>query len=310
MVSEEYLGFKLVKGGALVSIQDRGRHRYQSFGLPKGGAMDTFSMDIVNHLLGNPKGSPVLELTLMGGEIEFEGTGFIAVSGGDLQAHFNEAKLALNQIIRVKKGDRLSFGHAIDGCRAYLGVQGDWMLDKRLGSYSPIFGLDSMSIEVGKSFKVLRNDNYKFNPINDEFFETSTRAFRVLEGPEFAILDPGALVQFLEESFEVSTQSNRMGIRLDGPKLQFKERMEMISSAIIPGTIQLTKKGMPIILTADAQTTGGYPRIFKVAQVDMDRLGQLRPGQKIHFEIISRYDALKLWKKDKQRREELFGSLR
>ena len=293
----------VIKPGLLSLVQDQGRQGYQAFGVPVGGAMDRFSARLANALVGNSHDQPVLEITLMGPEIQWEAACQIALTGADLSAEMDAVPLPLNETINVKSGAVLRFGRCRFGCRAYLAIGGDLDVPDWLGSSS---AAHPNARQVTPESILQKGQRLSFTPSpfitnkripNDiRIFGVSASPIRVLPGPEYEQVDPLSIGYFFSKPYKISPDSNRMGYRLQGKTLKLVNTTPNISSAVLPGTIQVTREGNPILLMADAQTTGGYTRFLQVIEVDRDRLGQAKPGDEIRFSLINREEALTHWK--------------
>lgn len=288
-VMNNLLKLHFEKVGLQTSVQDFGRIGHQAFGVPVGGAMDQKSMKQANLLVGNPLNAPVLEITLLGPRIRMEGSGRIAICGADLSAQINGHLLPLNQLVKVDNGDVLKFGRPIKGCRAYLAVGGEWLLPEWLGSKSAAFYLPEATPESiptkGSTISIRTSEINQLSEISlfDEEKVVTEYAIRVLPGPEFEAFPRIAIAQFFSQIYKVSNDSNRMGYRLDADWKIEGKRKELISSPIVPGTIQITASGDPIILMRDAQTTGGYYRMANVIEEDINKVAQIKPGEKLKF---------------------------
>ncbi len=286
------------KVGLQSLIQDNGRTGYQSYGVPISGVMDKSSAKIANWLVGNPDNTPVLEMTLIGATIQFSDAIQIAITGGDLSPKINGHRVAMYETLKVKSGDTLSFGRVINGCRAYLAIRGYWQVNSWLGSSSA----SSFKGNILTPESILEQDQTlqiipllpiikKIYPIDKRpIFQNTTRV-RVLAGPEFKHFSQEAIGFFFSKGYKIQANSNRMGYRLNGTIYNFTSPPPLISSGIIPGTIQITSAGQPIILLADAQTTGGYYRLANVIQADMDKLAQLKPNDTIWFSLVTLEEA-------------------
>ena len=283
------------KAGLQTLIQDQGRVGYQSYGVPVSGAMDKKSAGLANDLVGNDLGNPVIEITLLGPIVQIEGACQIAITGADLSPKINKVAIPLYRTINVKDGDILSFGAIKNGCRAYLGIRGKWQISKWLGSYSalPYSGKEATPgsvIEKGQKLMVKTTEEIveKSIPKTEQPIYNKIQRIRVLPGPEFEEFSSYTIAYFFSRGYQLTNESNRMGYRLDANLIDFKPKREVISSGIIPGTIQITSSGQPVILMADAQTVGGYYRIANVITEDMDKLAQLKPGDEVWFSLIKR----------------------
>lgn len=281
------------RSGLRTSVQDLGRTGYQHFGIPRGGAMDRASAKIANMLVENEPGTPVLEMTLMGPEIHFEGECQIALTGADISPSVNEAEAPMYETISVKDGDVLSFDGLKWGCRAYLAVRGTWQAVSWLGSCSA----SSCNWMALTPDSIIKKENrlviHTKPPIQKKRYpEADIPAFnkriavKILPGPEFGVFSDDVLSHFFGHSHRVAIESDRMGYRLDINIPGFVPPPEIISSGIIPGTIQITNAGQPVILMVDAQTTGGYPRLGNILTDDIDRVAQLRPADEIQFSLL------------------------
>ncbi|WEG14461.1 biotin-dependent carboxyltransferase family protein [Pullulanibacillus sp. KACC 23026] len=312
---------KILSPGLLSTIQDLGRIGYQKFGVIVSGVMDQVSHRIANLLVGNDENDPSIEITLIGPSIEFQEDTLISICGGDLSATINGKHVGLWRPVYVKAGSILSFGPCQKGCRAYLVVAGSYKVPKVMESFSTYMraGIGGFN---GRALK--KNDELQLGPsseianqlikkigkipenkwfletewsVTSELFtiETSKSTIRVMEGRDAQLFAQKSLEQFFSETYEVSPQSDRMGYRLKGPELQLCEAQEMISEAVSFGTIQVPADGQPIILLADRQTTGGYPKIGQVITVDLPKMGQLKPGDTIQFKQVSHQEAQRLF---------------
>lgn len=308
------------KGGMLTTIQDSGRHGYQRFGMPVSGAMDLLSLQIANTLVGNPcdepslvgniPGAAALEATLVGPEILFVGASeetsasfssptlfctTIAITGADMQPCINGKPIQMYTPIKVMSGDRLTFLGLKTGCRTYIAIAGGLNVPLVMGSRSTylrakIGGLEGRALKTGDviplgSFTNLADKNSS-QKITCEIPDYQTnRPIRIIPGPEIKRLDFEGIRTFLTTEYTVSANSDRMGLRLGGQPIHIKgtKGHDIISSGISFGTIQLPGNGLPIILMADRQTTGGYARIANVLTDDLPRVAQLKPGDKINF---------------------------
>jgi antagonist of KipI len=288
---------EVVKAGILDTFQDRGRYGYAHFGVGAGGCMDRLAGQLANMLMGNEKGEAVLEMHFPAPMLHFVKGATIALTGGNFSAIANGVALPLNRRIDIPPGAKLQFTQKQTGQRCYLGVAGGWQLEKVLGSYSNHlkagFG--------GWQGRALRKGDYiplrkppllisteivisKWFIYTDLFYAKGP--IRVVPGPEWDWLSYAAKKILLNDGFTITRRSDRMGYHLKGPVIQSEKKEELLSSGVLPGTVQLLPNGNPLLLMADCQTTGGYPRILQVAMVDMPRLAQMGAGESLHFEII------------------------
>lgn len=281
---------RVIDGGMFTTIQDMGRIGFRNIGVPNSGAMDPRSARWANKLVNNPEDTPVLEMTIKGGKYQFDKPAIIALTGAEMHATVNDFEAPLNESLMVNSGDELELGFTHRGCRTYLAIRGTLQLDKMMNSYSTLVsagfgGLEGRPLKAGDTLSWGDKGNafiLKKMPDNEIPYFSSKVTVEVMPGSEWNWLTSEEQEQFLNQKWEVSPNSNRMGIRIQGTPLQVPGR-QMISSPVIPGIIQLPAGGNPIILMNDGQTIGGYPRIAKVADRDLWRLGQLKPGDSVRF---------------------------
>jgi antagonist of KipI len=282
---------RFIKAGLLTTIQDLGRMGHQHVGIPVGGSMDKASAKLANELVGNALESPLLEITLLGPSIRFEGKGQIAITGAQLSPEVNGTALAQNQTININEGDVLNFGRPTLGCRAYLAVRGDWQVKTWLSSASAATSKGEIAtpqswVKKGDIIEVFSVDSINIiQASHPSHLDNLKKPIKVLMGPEFHLFSNHFVGLFFSKVFTISADSNRMGYRLTENIEGYEALSEIISSGVIPGTIQITNSGQPILLMADAQTTGGYPRFLNVGTNELDRLAQMKPGDEVRFEL-------------------------
>lgn len=315
------MSIQVVRAGMQMTIQDLGRHGYQQYGLNVNGVMDESAARVANILVGNDESSAVLELTLTGTSIKLTQEYMIAICGGDMTPTLDGVALPMWQPIIAPKGGIINFGQYHSGCRVYVAAAGGFKLEKVLGSYSTnirgnIGGfagralrngdvLDINEVEEGsKSYGLwssLRQGHKQlFNAQHFAIAQEKTATIRCIVGSEYEWLDDLSRTRFMESTWIIDSQSDRMGYRLQGPDLAMKEQKELISEGVVHGTIQLPAQGQPIVLLADRQTTGGYPKIAVVASVDIPMFGQLKPGDAIKFVPTTLEEAERLWLNSEQ----------
>ena len=302
------MSITIIKPGISCSIQDLGRWGYQQFGVPIGGAMDTIAATTANRVCGNDDDEAVLECTLHGLEMKCNETLSFALTGGGAKITINGVAVAYNRLIKVVAGSILKLHPDPIGCRTYIAIAGGFNLAKELGSTSTytssqLGGYKGRNLEAGDEL-ILNNETQNTSRskdiiINENGFGISKWKAQVTpfphlqdvveinceKGPEWELFDEVSQAQFFNQLFTIAPQSNRMGYRLDGATLSLKEKTELISTAVTRGIIQVTNEGHPIILMADAQTIGGYPRIARVCSKDISQLAQCRPGMRVRFKI-------------------------
>lgn len=290
---DRFVQLHFLKAGLFTTVQDQGRLGYQAFGVPTSGALDRSAAELANQIVGNSADSPVLEITLMGPKIKFAGKGEIAITGANLSPTLNGESCASNELLSIRDGDLLQFGRPVFGCRAYLAVRGNWQIPSWLSSRSAITqngtALTPQSIiQKGTIIQIEPAAENLFTSRTTEVKPTAdTSIIRVLPGPEFEQFSRFSIGEFFGQTYHITPDSNRMGYRLKEKLRSFSPNQELISSGIIPGTIQITSAGQPIILLADAQTSGGYYRIANVLSEDLDNLAQCKPGDRLRFTLIA-----------------------
>ena len=284
----------VVNAGMLTTVQDRGRVGQRAAGVPLSGAMDPLAARLANLLVGNDEGAAVLEMTLLGPEIEFSADTLIAVGGATFAAFESWRPLT------VRAGQRIKFGAATSGCRGYLAVAGGITVDCVLGSRSTyaragLGGWQGRALRAGDILPVAATartvaEHWWIDPrVLPSYGPAPT--MRVVLGAHAAEFGR----EWLEGEFKVTSQSDRMGLRLGGTALVRSGGGELISSPVAPGTVQVPPDGQPIVLMADAQTIGGYSQLAHVIGVDLPLLAQLRPGDRVRFQAVPLEDAHQLW---------------
>ena len=275
---------KITKSGPMASVQDIGRFGYRKYGIPQSGAMDREWMTAVNQMVNNPDAYPVIEFAISGISFEALAETTIAVVGAEVWVNDQAAP----QAIKAVKGDQIRVSPPYQ-VYAYLSIGGLIEAKKDFESFStyPLAGfggIDGRYLKAGDEIETLGspmpNPDY---PVVERKTSEVTE-IRIMQGPEWASLKELPRL----ETFQVATSSNRMGIRLEGARLDC-DYQEIASSAVVPGTIQLPSDCQPIILMNDCQTTGGYPRIGKVIDEDMGKLAQLKPGKSVRLILETIY---------------------
>lgn len=279
---------KVLKAGLHSSIQDSGRIGYRNFGVPLSGCMDVISAEFGNALLNNQKNAAVLEITIQGPELLFNSATNLVITGAEISPKINNIEVLNYKIYQIKKGDILSFGKLVKGVRAYLAISGGFQTETVLKSKSFYNEITKKAvlqkndeIETGK-VKLLKNNQKGIVNNKIQFYETNQ--IEVFKGPEFNLFTTNEQQKLIATFYTISTQNNRMGYRLE--EIVVKHSKSIITSPVLPGTVQLTPSGQLIVLMKDAQTTGGYPRIFQLSDKSIAILAQKKAGDKIQISII------------------------
>ena len=277
---------KVLKEGLYTTIQDIGRFGYKNIGVPVSGSMDQTSAKLANLLLGNDESSAVLEMTLVGPTLEFMNDTYISITGADMNPSLNKQKVLQNKPLFVNKGDILYLSHSSNGMRSYLGIKGGFNSEKKLCSKSFYRG-------ITKREKLIKNDKIKFAKVTsspmkmnksiNDFKINRKNKINVFKGPEFDLLDSNSKDIIFNTDFTIGV-NNRMGYNLVEPIEN--SISSIISSPVMPGTVQLTPSGRLIILCRDCQTSGGYPRVLQLDKSSMDSLSQKTIGETIKLKLV------------------------
>jgi len=284
--------FRVIKPGFFTTVQDLGRHGFLKHGVPISGAMDDFSLQLANMLVGNNLGDACLEITMLGPELEALHDVQIAVAGGDISVQINEQDAQMWQTLRVKTGDVVSLGKIRAGCRSYLSVRGGVNVPMVLGSRSTYVrcemgGIQGRQLKAGdeiEGFDIVQPLGFRLSMPRDLVPDFGVEAnVRVILGPQLDSFTEKGVETFLSNPYMVTIEADRMGYRLEGPTIERGELVDTVSEAILPGAVQVPASGKPIITMRDAQTTGGYPKIAAVISSDMHGLGQVKPNNWVRF---------------------------
>ncbi|AZQ58353.1 biotin-dependent carboxyltransferase [Maribacter sp. MJ134] len=277
---------KVLKSGFYTTVQDLGRFNFRNKGVPVSGVMDQLSVFKANTLLENDTTDAVLEITMTGPTLIFEEETYITLAGAEMSATLNNMPIQNYKVYRINIGDILSYGRLDKGFRAYLAVKGGFRLQSILSSFSlyrPITREnrlkdgDVVPFEYNKLFKP------KILEIKvDSFLEETV--LEVYRAPEYDLLQEEQLAQLFDGDFTVAKENNRMAYQLE--ECINGHTINMLTSATLPGTVQLTPSGKLIVLMKDGQTTGGYPRILQLSDKAIAILAQKRAGSKIAFKLL------------------------
>ncbi|SDZ68245.1 antagonist of KipI [Evansella caseinilytica] len=295
---------EVIEPGLHTTVQDLGRHGYQKYGIGPSGVMDDYAFQLANILVGNEREEAGLEITMIGPSLRVLQDTVIAITGASLSPSLDRQPLPMWTSVYVKKGQEIRFGKPQSGVRAYLAVAGGIQVPEVMGSKSTnvksrFGGLDGRalaakdilpSMPMAKESVRLRKGKRlprKMVPVCGQ--EASVR---VLAGPQEGLFTAESVSAFYSTGFQISPQSDRMGYRLTGEKkLELRDNTEMITDAVATGAIQVPGNGEPILLMADRQTSGGYPKIANVISADLWKVAQRLPGQTIRFEKVTLAEA-------------------
>ena len=283
---------QFVTSGLSTTTQDLGRSGHTHMGVPSGGALDRSAMRYANHLVGNALGAPVLEVTLSGPHLRCLEGGRVALIGSGFDLLLNGEPQRALLPISVNPGDELVIKSSGNGCRAYLSVSGEWRAERWLGSASAL-RIGSHELVPGAIWirgDILETRDRSVEPWPSTLLppQPPSDIIRVSPGPEYEWLDEHGRAQLLSKRIRVIDPSNRVGLRTN-TQVQLREdkrRVEMVSSGVQPGTVQLTHGGQAIILMRDGQTIGGYPRVLQCASQSLDQLAHLTVGDELILSLI------------------------
>jgi antagonist of KipI len=287
----------VLDGGLLTTVQDRGRYGYQRYGVPVSGAMDQFALAVANSLAGNDERAAGLEITLVGPRLRFLHSTVIALAGADLSPRLDDTPVPAWEPFVAPAGSVLSFGEPRDGARAYLAVHGGIDVPEVLGSRSThvrskLGGFGGRPLSAGDRLATPGTeppraiDGRRMAPGLAPRYGHSHR-LRVVPGPQHTAFTPKGLETLLSAAYTVTSQSDRIGCRLQGPPIEHATSPDIVSDAVPAGAIQVAGDGMPIVLLADRGTTGGYTKIATVISVDLSLLAQATAGDTITFAAVT-----------------------
>lgn len=291
------------KPGLLTTIQDKGRWGYQAYGMPVAGAMDRYAYRIANLLAGNDCDAAVVEMTMLGASFLFNEEAWVSICGADMGGRLNGETIKNWSSFFVRAGSELTFSYAENGCRSYLGVHGGIDVPVVLGSRSTytrggIGGLDGKALGVGSILSVGKKikTNHHLRMLPTEFIPQygDELEVRVLLGPQDDLFTEDGITTFFESTYRISADADRMGYRLEGPQIKHSGKADIISDALCQGAIQVPGHGMPIVMMADRQTTGGYAKIGTVIGPDLTWLAQAKPGDAVRFIRCSDEEAVRI----------------
>ena len=289
--------------GLLTTVQDLGRLGFGVMGISPSGAADPVALQIGNRLVGNDPGKAALELTLSGGTFAFPQGGVICVTGANFGAQLDGQELAMWRAHAILPRKHVTFGATRDFARCYLCVAGGIVVEEFLGSASThllsgVGGWKGRALQkgdvlpVGEVTRLIRQRKIAVGVLEKL---GPSKTLRVTPGPQAGWFAEEAWASLFGSEFAVSEESNRMGLRLQGPRLETRVKKDMISEGAPLGAVQVTPSGQAIVLFVEQQATGGYPKIANVIGADMHCVGQLRPRDVIRFAEVSLEHARALW---------------
>lgn len=316
------MAMEILSPGGMTTVQDMGRQGWQRFGYQENGACDKWSYRLADILAGN-SGAAALEMTFTGAQIRFTSREVIALTGADMKPQINNRDVGMYRPLAVEAGDVLSLHMARCGLRCYLAVHGGIDVPEVLGSRSTglkcrLGGFEGRALKAGdvldsaaeekekerflrfcresgqpKNLTKLREEEYLLPSSGTRVFEGGQcTVLRAVAGPQTEAFAPEGLSDFENSIYRLSAQSDRMACRLSGKAIKTVRGSDIISDGIVEGSVQVSSDGMPIVMMADHQTTGGYAKIATVISADMPRIAQMRPGDSVAFRFVDPREAV------------------
>lgn len=296
--------FKVLKPGLLTTVQDPGRLGYRHFGVPVSGGIDGWALKAANILVGNDPACACLETTLLGPAIQFLCDCAAAITGADMQPELSGTPVPLWETLYCRRGEILRFGYRKTGCRSYIAFSGGIEVSVVLGSRSTFLtagfgGFHGRRLEAGDILNTSAAGS-GWDNVGLRYLEHVRPVYRpeikirTLRGIDRDTFPPKAYTEFHSKTFTVTNRLNRTGCSLAGPMISSESPAVAESFPVVPGSIQITPAGDPVILLHDAQSTGGYPQIAVAITADLGQLGQAVPGDNIFFEETDGQTAQKL----------------
>jgi len=289
--------------GVLTTVQDAGRVGWGRYGIPPSGPMDAAAFVAANRLVGNPAGAAALEVTLTGPVLRAWGDCLVAVSGAEFELWAGNLAVPAWHAVYLRSGYTLRFGKRLNGARAYLAVAGGIDVPLYLGSRSTYLkggfgGLEGRALRAGDRLPLGVSTHAHPSsgagarwPVPARMATLGTPTLRVVLGPQEDHFSAETIDRFLGNRYEVTAAADRMGIRLQGARLDHAGETGIVSDGIVTGSIQIPPDGTPIVMMVDHQTTGGYPKIATVIQADLPLLAQRLPGDEVRFAQVTLGEA-------------------
>jgi len=294
------MSLTILQPGTQTLIMDAGRPGHRHQGIPGGGAADRLSFAIANHLVGNRWDTPALECALGGLHLRFETDATIAISGAEMWSQNQGMNLSMNKALQIEAGDILTMSFTRAGCRAYLAIAGGIKAESFMGSMSTYLpaalgGLDGGALKTGDSLDIgARQSEPQSLPAGHVPNLSNHIVLRARSGPEWAAISNAGKRYLFTTPFYATSATDRMGTRLKGDQITLDTHVEMTSSPLLPGSVQVPPDGQPILALADGHCTGGYARALQIIQADLWLLGQIAPGAAVSFRRCFAEEAQKI----------------
>jgi antagonist of KipI len=293
------MSLRIIKPGICTTVQDIGRTGYRAAGITAGGAMDTLAASIANYMAGNDTGEAVIEMGFPAPVIAFDQPAVIVIAGAEFSPLLNGALIQNCKPLLVQADDVLGFEKKNLGAWAYLAINGGFALPQWLGSYAThaaagAGGFKGRALQKGDVLQYKKavspgaaSFNWQLADKEWQQWYDAAGVINVLPGNELRLLDEASKEKLFTENFTVTSLSNRMGYRLAGPLLQLVKPVELVSAAVTKGTVQLLPSGDCIVLMADCQTTGGYPRMAHITAAALPAMAQAQGAKQIKFRLVN-----------------------
>jgi biotin-dependent carboxylase-like uncharacterized protein len=303
----------------LTTVQDLGRMGYRAFGMPVAGVMDRYAFAMANILAGNGQDAAALEMTMRGGRFSFSHEAYVAVCGAEMRGKLNGAEIENWSGFHVPADSELAFDWAVTGCRTYVAFSGGIGVKKVMGSRSTYLraqlgGYGGRALQALDKLEISRMEPPPFSPesLPDKYvprYESDLR-LRVMLGPQDDYFSVEGILTFLSNAYTVSIRNDRMGYLLEGAAIEHKSGPDIVSDALCPGAVQVPGNGMPIIMAADCQTTGGYAKIATVIGPDLSKLAQAKAGDRVRFVVCGDQEAVAALRAEKESYQQASRELR
>ena len=293
------MSINVLKPGFQSTIQDLGRNGFSHYGISKSGAADDLSIRLGNLIVGNNENAASIEMTLVGGEFKFDIDSTIVLTGSKFAAMIDNKSIPFNEIVKISANQTLSIGQTMEGARCYLAVKGgidvtNVFSSKTTHLTSKMGGIDGRALIKDDQLMIGKSMTGVAPIVYNNILDINMSKLLIIKGIQENYISKLTWKNFLNQEYKVSNLSSRMGIRLEGESLNLENNNEIITEGVPLGAIQLPRSGNPIISFVEHQTTGGYPKIANVISSEMHKVGQLKPGDKFKFELISLDEAEKL----------------
>ena len=293
------MSINVLKPGFQSTIQDLGRNGFSHYGISKSGAADDLSIRLGNLIVGNNENAASIEMTLVGGEFKFDIDSTIVLTGSKFAAMIDNKSIPFNEIVKISANQTLSIGQTMEGARCYLAVKGgidvtNVFSSKTTHLTSKMGGMDGRALIKDDQLMIGKSMTGVGPIVYNNILDMNISKLLITKGMQENYISKLTWKNFLNQEYKVSNLSSRMGIRLEGESLNLENNNEIITEGVPLGAIQLPRSGNPIISFVEHQTTGGYPKIANVISSEMHKVGQLKPGDKFKFELISLDEAEKL----------------